>query len=57
MVRAGVKRLVFSSTAAVYGQPEAVPIPEDAPMLPCNSYGDSKLAFEKALAWYRVPMA
>ena len=54
MVRAGVKRLVFSSTAAVYGQPEAVPIPEDAPMLPCNSYGDSKLAFEKALAWYRV---
>ena len=54
MVAAGVKRLVFSSTAAVYGQPRETPIPEDAPHDPCNSYGDSKLTFEKLLAWYRV---
>ncbi len=54
MLRAGVKRLIFSSTAAVYGQPEAVPIPEDAAKNPCNSYGDSKLAFERALAWYHT---
>jgi len=54
MVGAGVKRLIFSSTAAVYGQPEAIPIPEGAPKNPCNSYGDSKLAFEHALAWYHT---
>jgi len=54
MVHAGVKRMVFSSTAAVYGQPDRVPIPEDAPHLPCNSYGDSKLSFEGMLAWYRA---
>jgi UDP-glucose 4-epimerase len=53
MVRAGVKRLVFSSTAAVYGQPETVPIVEDASTLPCNPYGDSKLAFEHVLPWFR----
>jgi UDP-glucose 4-epimerase len=52
MVRAGVKRLIFSSTAAVYGQPETIPIPENAVKTPCNSYGASKLAFEHALAWY-----
>ena len=46
--------MVFSSTAAVYGQPKSVPIPEDAPHEPCNSYGESKLAFEKMLSWYRV---
>ncbi len=54
MVRAGVGRIVFSSTAAVYGQPETIPIPEDAPTMPCNPYGDSKLAFERMLAWYRL---
>jgi UDP-glucose 4-epimerase len=53
MVRSGVGRMVFSSTAAVYGQPEAVPIVEDAPTVPCNPYGDSKLAFEHVLAWFR----
>jgi UDP-glucose 4-epimerase len=53
MVAAGVRKLVFSSTAAVYGQPVSIPIPEDAPHAPCNSYGDSKLAFEHILAWYR----
>jgi UDP-glucose 4-epimerase len=53
MMRAGVRNLVFSSTAAVYGQPQQVPIPEDAPLVPCNSYGESKLAFERMLTWYR----
>jgi UDP-glucose 4-epimerase len=52
MVRTGVKRLIFSSTAATYGQPKTIPIPEDTVKDPCNSYGDSKLAFERALAWY-----
>ena len=50
----GVNRLVFSSTAAVYGQPKSIPIQEDAPKEPCNSYGESKLAFEKMLSWHRV---
>lgn len=50
----GVKRIVFSSTAAVYGQPKVVPITEDAPKEPCNAYGESKLAFERILAWYRT---
>ena len=54
MVASGVKKLVFSSTAAVYGQPDAIPILEDAPRDPCNSYGDSKLAFEHILTWYRL---
>ena len=52
MRAAGVRRLVFSSTAAVYGEPEEVPIPEDAPLRPVNPYGASKLAFERALPWY-----
>jgi UDP-glucose 4-epimerase len=49
---AGVNRLVFSSTAAVYGIPAATPISEDAPLDPINPYGESKRAFEAALAWY-----
>jgi UDP-glucose 4-epimerase len=49
---AGVERIVFSSTAAVYGVPDATPIPEDAPLRPINPYGESKRAFESALAWY-----
>jgi UDP-glucose 4-epimerase len=53
MAAAGVTRLVFSSTAAVYGEPERVPIEEDAAPRPVNAYGESKLAFERALAWYR----
>ncbi len=48
----GVFRLVFSSTAAVYGEPERTPICEDAPLRPVNAYGASKLAFEQALPWY-----
>ena len=46
MVEAGVPRLVFSSTAAVYGEPEEVPIPETAPTKPTNPYGSSKLAVD-----------
>jgi len=49
MRRAGTKRLVVSSTAAVYGEPLTVPTPEDAPRAPVNPYGATKLAFEFAL--------
>jgi UDP-glucose 4-epimerase len=49
---AGVGRLVFSSTAAVYGEPERQPIAEDSPTRPTNPYGETKLAFERALQWY-----
>ena len=52
MRAAGVGRIVFSSTAAVYGIPDAVPIPEDAPTRPINPYGFTKLAIERALADY-----
>ena len=51
MLAAGVRRLVFSSTAAVYGQPERTPIEEDAPLRPTNPYGESKLLVEQMLAW------
>ena len=47
-----VKRLVFSSTAATYGEPEKQPIEESDPTRPTNPYGESKLAFERALRWY-----
>jgi UDP-glucose 4-epimerase len=47
-----VKRLVFSSTCATYGEPEALPITETAGNHPTNPYGESKLAFERALPWY-----
>jgi UDP-glucose 4-epimerase len=49
---AGVSRIVFSSTAAVYGVPDTTPIPEDAPLRPINTYGETKRAFEGALHWY-----
>jgi UDP-glucose 4-epimerase len=52
MKEAGVKKLVFSSTAAVYGEPEKQPIEEDDPTNPTNPYGATKLAFEDALHWY-----
>jgi UDP-glucose 4-epimerase len=50
--RHGVRGLVFSSSAAVYGEPERVPIEEDHPLRPTNPYGETKLGFERALAWY-----
>jgi UDP-glucose 4-epimerase len=51
---AGIKRFVFSSTAAVYGNPNAVPIDEEHAKNPVNSYGESKLMLERALHWYSV---
>jgi UDP-glucose 4-epimerase len=51
MARASVKRLVFSSTAAVYGAPKIVPIPEDLPLDPVNPYGESKMIVERMLKW------
>ena len=52
MVSAGVEKIVFSSTCAIFGPPERVPIDENTPMRPINPYGESKLAFEKILRWY-----
>jgi UDP-glucose 4-epimerase len=52
MREVGVRRLVFSSTAAVYGNPASVPITEESPTAPTNPYGESKLAFERILHWY-----
>jgi UDP-glucose 4-epimerase len=52
MVRAGCLRLVFSSTAATYGEPVKQPIEETDPTEPTNPYGESKLAFERALPWF-----
>ena len=52
MLRAGVNRIVFSSTAALYGEPESVPIPENAPLRPTNAYGESKLLVERMLSWF-----
>jgi len=50
--QAGVERFVFSSSAAVYGDPESAPIVEDAPKRPVNSYGETKLMLERVLEWY-----
>jgi UDP-glucose 4-epimerase len=49
---AGIKRFVFSSSAAVYGNPHTTPIDENHPKNPVNSYGETKLALERALHWY-----
>ena len=49
---AGTPRLVFSSTAATYGEPESVPITEDAPTRPTNTYGATKLAIDHAITSY-----
>jgi UDP-glucose 4-epimerase len=48
----GVERFVLSSTAAVYGEPERIPIREDDPLVPTNAYGESKLLVERMLAWH-----
>lgn len=52
MAESGVQCLVFSSTAAVYGEPVEVPIPEEHPTVPTNPYGATKLALEGAMGWY-----
>ena len=52
MLAAGHKRLVFSSTAACYGEPEKTPIAEDARLAPTNAYGESKLMVERMLGWF-----
>ena len=52
LVETQIDMLVFSSTAAVYGEPKRVPILEDDPAAPSNTYGETKLAVERALHWY-----
>ena len=52
MLKHKVYKFVFSSSAAVYGDPESIPIEEDHRKLPVNSYGESKLMFERILEWY-----
>jgi UDP-glucose 4-epimerase len=49
---AGVTPIVFSSTCAVYGVPERTPLDEGMPTVPINPYGESKLAYERALGWF-----
>ena len=51
-LEAGVRRFVFSSTAAVYGTPERMPVTEDAPLHPESPYGESKLMVERMLHWF-----
>ncbi len=53
-VKAGINHLIFSSTAAVYGEPESVPIDESAPIRPLNPYGMSKYLAEKVLESYQT---
>lgn len=53
IVAHGPRRIVFSSTAAVYGEPETVPIKEDARLAPTNPYGESKLLVEQMLHWFQ----
>jgi UDP-glucose 4-epimerase len=52
MLQCGVRKIVFSSTAATYGEPRKQPIEENDPTDPTNPYGETKLAFERALHWY-----
>jgi len=51
MLQVGVKKIVLSSTAAVYGSPETMPITEETPQNPTNPYGESKLMIERMLRW------
>src|ERR1051326_3523076 len=52
MVAENVRSLVFSSTCAIFGPPDRLPIDETTPARPINPYGESKLAFEKILKWF-----
>lgn len=47
-----IKKIIFSSSAAVYGEPQVLPIPEDHPKAPVNAYGETKLVIEGVLGWY-----
>ena len=53
MKETGANKIVFSSTASVYGEPENIPILEDDKTIPTNPYGETKLAVEKALKWFK----
>jgi len=52
MVKYGCQKMIFSSSAATFGEPEYIPIDENHPQKPINPYGETKLAFEKILHWY-----
>jgi UDP-glucose-4-epimerase GalE len=52
MLKAGIRNIVFSSTAAVYGMPERIPIQESEPYAPVNAYGASKVMVEQMLDWF-----
>src|SRR5437763_6873967 len=52
MIATGVRRMVFSSTCAIFGPPDRLPIDETASPRPISPYGESKLTFEKILRWY-----
>ncbi|HMC83093.1 MAG TPA: UDP-glucose 4-epimerase GalE [Candidatus Polarisedimenticolia bacterium] len=53
LTEAGPVPMVFSSTAAVYGEPSRIPIAESHPTVPTSPYGETKLGFERALGWFR----
>ncbi len=53
LLAAGIDQFIFSSTAAVFGEPRFTPITEDHPTDPINAYGESKLALERVLSWYQ----
>jgi UDP-glucose 4-epimerase len=52
MLATGIDKLIFSSTAALYGEPKRIPIQEDDPLEPTNAYGESKLLVERMLGWF-----
>lgn len=54
MIKHDVKKIVFSSTAATYGEPKSIPILETDPTCPTNAYGETKLAMEKMMKWADV---
>jgi UDP-glucose 4-epimerase len=53
MVKYGIQKLVFSSSAGVYGEPKSFPVKEEQDCNPTNPYGESKLIFEKIIKWYQ----
>ena len=52
MLKADVRKIVFSSSAAVYGNPDSLPIREDAPLRPENVYAETKAVMERVIHWY-----